>query len=143
MRSAWDRTPLPPPTLVGVAAGTLAQRALSLRLPGWVRPVGWAVLGGGVGLMGAATRERGPGSLEDPTDLTTRGTHSWSRNPMYLGAIVAQIGLAGVARNTWILAATPLSAALLHRSVLGEEQWLHERFGADYASYRAAVPRWF
>ena len=143
MRSTWDRTPVPPPTLLGVAAAVLAQHARPVRLPGWTRPVGWAVLCGGVTLMSAAVRERGPGSLEDPGALTTQGTHAWSRNPMYLGAIIAQAGLAGTARNGWILAATPLSAALLRRSVLREEEWLHQRFGDRYDPYRAAVPRWF
>lgn len=142
VRSAWDRTPLPPPAIVGVVAGTLVQLAWPVRLPGWTRPLGWAMLCGGVGLMGAAARERGPGSLEDPADLTMRGTHARSRNPMYLGATVAQAGLAGVGRNAWILAATPLSAALLHRTAVREEQWLHMRFGARYDDYRAAVPRW-
>jgi protein-S-isoprenylcysteine O-methyltransferase Ste14 len=143
VRSMWDRTPLPPPTLVGVVVGALAQRTRPVRLPGWTRPVGWVLFCGGVGLMGAAARERGAGSLGDPHDLTTRGTHAWSRNPMYLGAVVAQAGLAGVGRNAWILAATPLSAVLLHRSVLHEERWLHARFGPQYDSYRTAVPRWF
>ena len=49
---------------------------------------------------------------------------------------------AGVGRNAWILAATPLSAALLHRSVLREERWLAARFGPHDDSYRSAAPRW-
>jgi protein-S-isoprenylcysteine O-methyltransferase Ste14 len=41
-----------------------------------------------------------------------------------------------------MLATCPVSAALLHRWVLREERWLHERFGDGYDAYRARVPRY-
>ena len=36
----------------------------------------------------------------------------------------------------------PVGAALLHRWVLREERWPHERFGSGYDAYRAQVPRY-
>ena len=52
-----------------------------------------------------------------------------SRNPIYLGFTAVHLGLAGATRNGWMLATCPVSAALVHRWVLREERWLHERFG--------------
>src|SRR5690606_8349025 len=43
-----------------------------------------------------------------------------------------ELGLAGETGNAWLLAACPVSAALLHRWVLREERWLRAAFGDDY-----------
>lgn len=61
---------------------------------------------------------------------------------MHVGFTAAQLGLGGVARNGWMLAVCPFSAALLHRWVLREERWLHDRFGTAYDDYRARVSRY-
>src|SRR5688500_3414520 len=142
VQEAVDRIPLPAETLVPVAATALLQRRRPWVLPAGTRPVGAVGVVGGLALVVAAWRERGPGSLEEPAALVTTGLHGISRNPMYVGCTVAQLGLAGVARNGWMLAATPVSAVLLHRWVLREERWLGERFGTEYDTYRARVPRY-
>ncbi|WP_265522929.1 methyltransferase family protein [Oerskovia flava] len=143
LRSAWERTPLPSETIVGIAAAALAQYSWPLRLPSWTRPAGVAVGCGGFALLSAAVWERGPGSPEDPGALVTRGLHGRSRNPMYLGFSMIHVGLAGATRNAWMLASCPVSAALLHRAVLREERSLRERFGVGYDAYRADVPRYW
>jgi protein-S-isoprenylcysteine O-methyltransferase Ste14 len=98
---------------------------------------------GGLALVIAAVRERGPGSLEEPGTLLTRGLHGRSRNPMYLGFSMVQLGLAGATRNVWILASYPVSAGVLHQSILREERWLRAKFGDEYDTYRAGVPRYW
>lgn len=143
LRSAWERTPLPPQTLAGIAAAVLAQYLRPLRLPAWTRKTGWAVACGGLALATAAARERGPGSLEQPQSLVTRGVHAHSRNPMYFGLTILHVGLAGATRNAWMLASAPVSAALLHQDILREERWLQNRFGAEYDTYSADVPRYW
>jgi protein-S-isoprenylcysteine O-methyltransferase Ste14 len=143
LRAAWDHTPLPLETIAGIAAAVLTQRSQPLRLPAWTQPTGWTVVCGGLALVIAAVRERGPGSLDEPGTLVTRGLHGQSRNPMYLGFSMVQVGLAGATRNLWMLAACPVSAALLHQSILREERWLRERFGDEYDAYRAGVPRYW
>ena len=143
LRVLSDRVPLPLETVGGIAAAVLAQRARPLRLPAWTRPTGWVVVCGGLALVIAAVRERGAGPLEEPEALVTRGLHGRSRNPMYVGVSMAQVGVAGVTRNAWVLASLPVSAALLHRVVLREERWLAERFGNAYDAYRADVPRYW
>jgi protein-S-isoprenylcysteine O-methyltransferase Ste14 len=143
LRAAWDQTPLPPQTVAGITVSLLAQHVRPFGLPAWTRPAGWAVVCGGFVLVTVAARERGPGSLTEPSTLVTEGVHARSRNPMYLGVSMVHVGLAGVTRNVWMLASSAVSAALLHRSILCEERWLKERFGSAYAAYTAEVPRWW
>ena len=142
VQEAVDSIPLPAETLVGVAAGALLQRARPWVLPAGTRPVGAACAVGGLALVVAAWRERGPGSLEEPAALVTTGVHGVSRNPMYVGFTVTHLGLAGATHNGWMLATCPVSAVLLHRWVLREERWLGERFGTAYDDYRARVRRY-
>ena len=143
LQDAADHIPLPAETLAGVVAAMLVQQVRPRRLPAWTRPAGFVLAGGGLAVVVAAWRERGPGSLEQPEALVTKGLHGLSRNPIYLGFTAAHLGLAGATRNGWMLATCPVSAALVHRWVLREEHWLCERFGDDeYGAYRARVPRY-
>ena len=142
LQAAADHIPLPAETLAGVMAAMLAQQVRPLRLPAWSRPAGLVLAGGGLAVVVAAWRERGPGSLEAPEALVTTGLHGVSRNPIYLGCTAVHLGLAGATRNGWMLATCPVSAALVHRWVLREEGWLHERFGHEYAAYRGRVRRY-
>ena len=142
LAAAADHIPLPYETVAGVVAAVLAQQMRPLRLPAWTHPVGVVLAGGGLAVVLAAWRERGPGSLEDPEVLVTGGVHGLSRNPIYLGFTAAHLGLAGATRNGWMLTTCPVSAALVHRWVLREEHWLHDMFGDEYDTYRARVPRY-
>ena len=141
-QAAADHIPLPPEILTGVVAAMLAQQVRPLRFPAWSRPAGLVLAGGGLAVVVAAWRERGPSSLEEPEALVTTGLHGMSRNPIYLGCTAVHLGLAGATRNGWMLATCPVSAALVHRWVLREERWLRERFGDEYDAYRVRVPRY-
>jgi protein-S-isoprenylcysteine O-methyltransferase Ste14 len=142
LQAVADRIPLPAETLAGVVAGVLVQRVRPVRLPARARPAGLVLAGGGLVVVVAAWRERGPGSLEEPEALVTTGLHGVTRNPLYLGFTAVHLGLAGATRNAWMVATCPVSAALVHRWVLREERWLRERFGDGYDAYRARVPRY-
>lgn len=141
-KAAVDRIPLPAETLAGVVVAMAVQRVRPHRLPAEVAPAGWMLACGGVAVVVAAWRERGPGSLEEPAALISTGVHGASRNPIYLGCTAVHLGLAGATRNAWMLATCPVSAALVHRWVLHEERWLHARFGDEYEAYLARVPRY-
>ena len=95
LRDVVDRVPLPGETITGVLAALLAQRVLPLALPARVRPVGAACATGGLALVLAAWRERGPVALEHPSALVTTGVHGASRNPMYVGFDVLHLGASG------------------------------------------------
>lgn len=88
----------------------------------------------------------GRGSLAPwapPQRLVTVGLYRFSRNPMYVAVLVILAGWAMLfgAGRLWGYAAT-VAVAFQLRVVHGEEPWLARRYGADWAAYRARVPRW-
>ena len=80
---------------------------------------------------------------EPTTELVTTGPFAWSRNPNYLGAILAGLGGALALDAPWVIAATLLSAVILEVWMIRpEERYLAEVFGEGYAAYRARTRRW-
>ncbi len=78
-----------------------------------------------------------------PRRLVTVGLYRFSRNPMYVGVLLALIGWAllfGSAALGWYAAAMALAFHL--RVVLAEEPWLARTHGAEWQAYQKAVPRW-
>ena len=77
------------------------------------------------------------------TQLVTSGAHRLSRNPMYVGLILAYVGEAGILRQVWPMLLLPLIVAYLNWVVIPvEERKLMEVFGEEYKQYRARVRRW-
>lgn len=75
--------------------------------------------------------------------LVTWGPYRISRNPMYVGLIVAYLGEAGILKQLWPVIVLPLTIAYVHSMVIPvEEAKLTEVFGKDYESYRGRVRRW-
>ncbi len=78
------------------------------------------------------------------TSIVRAGPFRFSRNPMYLGMILLQIGLGLTFSLDWALLLTPLLALALHFGVvLREEAYLSRKFGAPYVEYMQQVRRWF
>ena len=110
------------------------------------RPVGWAILAAGLGLVAwamSALRSEGGGlpvSALPPPRLATHGPYRISRHPIYLGFDVAIIG-AGLALGSpalaWIIAPAFLPAWMLY--ALAEERGLERRFRDAWRSYRRRV----
>ncbi len=132
--AAWllDRL-LPLPTLLGPPVGSLLGGPLLL-------------LGVGIGAS-ALVRFRIVGTTFDPTGpanaLATGGIYQWTRNPMYLGALMAFTGLGLALQWTWLLVlSVPLAVALQRLAIRPEEAYLERRFGAAYLDYKARVRRW-
>jgi len=77
------------------------------------------------------------------TSLVDRGVFALSRNPMYVGFVIALLGAAMMFDALLALAGPALLAAWLHRfQVLPEERILRDRFGARFEAYCRRVPRW-
>jgi protein-S-isoprenylcysteine O-methyltransferase Ste14 len=75
--------------------------------------------------------------------LVERGPFRFSRNPIYLGFVLAAAGLALRSGDLWPWLATAASFLLLDRYVVArEERYLRARFGAAYEGYAARVRRW-
>ncbi|MHA3980304.1 methyltransferase family protein [Halovulum sp. GXIMD14794] len=75
--------------------------------------------------------------------LVEGGPYRFTRNPMYLGIVVAELGLALALSLDWLVMLTPVIWALLHWGVvLREEAYLTRRFGQPYIDFLARTRRW-
>ena len=75
--------------------------------------------------------------------LVEEGPFRFTRNPMYLGMVLLQAGLAFTFSLDWALMLTPVVWAVLHFGVvLREETYLVGRFGAPYEQYLTQTRRW-
>ncbi|MEP6847763.1 MAG: isoprenylcysteine carboxylmethyltransferase family protein [Acidobacteriota bacterium] len=82
-----------------------------------------------------------PGEISK--EFVTHGFYRFTRNPMYVGLILAYIGDAGMWVQIWPLVTLPLVIAYLNWVVIPlEESRLVEHFGSDYEAYRLKVRRW-
>jgi protein-S-isoprenylcysteine O-methyltransferase Ste14 len=125
---------------------------------GWGLPSGVAVLPGligaaliGIGLLLFVQTVRlfageGGGTLApwDPTSrLVVLGPYRHVRNPMISGVLFVLLGEAALLGSAAILAwAAIFFTANALWMPLVEEPGLSRRFGEDYESYKANVPRW-
>jgi protein-S-isoprenylcysteine O-methyltransferase Ste14 len=75
--------------------------------------------------------------------VLTSGPFALSRNPLYLGLILLDAGLALLWTSLWALLLVPAGiAALRWGAIVPEERYLATKFGADYEAYRQRVRRW-
>lgn len=79
---------------------------------------------------------------KNKSTLVTTGLFSISRNPVFLGIMVANVGLFLVLPNAFTLLITALSSISMNTQIRLEETFLEEEFGEDYQRYKAKVRRW-
>jgi protein-S-isoprenylcysteine O-methyltransferase Ste14 len=136
--------PLPEPYLLAVAGVVWLDHTRPWPLPGarWVHHLaGWPPVVAGVRLIWRSWAEASEVELDRPAHLVTSGPYAASRNPMYLGWALLQLG-AGVVRGSgWTIVAVP-AALLVHREVRREERALDDAFGAEFRRYCATAPRY-
>jgi protein-S-isoprenylcysteine O-methyltransferase Ste14 len=77
------------------------------------------------------------------TAIATEWPFSVSRNPIYAGILLLNIGIACFVNALSILLLTPVLALLLQKAVIEpEEAYLEQKFGPAYLRYKAIVRRW-
>jgi protein-S-isoprenylcysteine O-methyltransferase Ste14 len=77
------------------------------------------------------------------TMIVTKGPFRFTRNPIYLGFLLGQVGLAIGFDNLWMLATlVPLYLVLRYGVIAREEAYLEHKFPLDYVSYKSRVRRW-
>ena len=77
------------------------------------------------------------------TAVLQSGPFRVSRNPLYVGLVALDAGLALLAGSFWALVFVPVGiVALLWGAIWPEERYLAGKFGDDYAAYQARVRRW-
>ena len=76
-------------------------------------------------------------------ELVLAGPYRYTRNPMYVGMTLFQIGLGLALDNAWIVLLSPAALLAVHLiAVRPEERYLTAKFGADYTAYLAQVRRY-
>jgi protein-S-isoprenylcysteine O-methyltransferase Ste14 len=150
---SWHRGSVkrPPPPLLALVAGVAQHLWASAKPPSAPRRVlATATAAASVGLAGAAAGQfRAHHTTVEPFDpskatvLVVTGPNAVTRNPMYVG--MAGLLVANAIRLRDWRALVPLAAFVGYIDriqIAAEERALAEKFGADYAAYRADVPRW-
>ena len=75
--------------------------------------------------------------------LILNGPYRFTRNPMYFGITLFELGLGLAVNNLWIsLFAVPALVTVHFVAVLPEERYLSEKFGERYKIYLAQVRRY-
>lgn len=77
-----------------------------------------------------------------PQQLKTSGLYSYSRNPMYVGVAVAQLGFFLALPSLFTLICLIVGFYTLRSQIRVEEGHLTTRFSAHYLAYKQNVPRW-
>lgn len=145
---------VPPLALVVVAAALMALLAWLFPRPALVFPAPYALGGALVGL-GAAIAVAGvlafrrahttvnPMTPGASSSVVSTGIYRLTRNPMYLGFLLALAGWGAMLGN--LLGLLPLAAFVAWMTrfqIAPEERALREKFGADFEDYMHRVRRW-
>jgi protein-S-isoprenylcysteine O-methyltransferase Ste14 len=81
--------------------------------------------------------------FNESTALIRHGLYRWSRNPMYVGAVLLLTGVAILLGSLApVLVVVAFFALLQVGFVRLEERLLEETFGDAYRAYRRSVRRW-
>ena len=77
------------------------------------------------------------------TTIVANGPYRFTRNPIYIGMFLGQIGLAIGLDNLWVLATlVPFYLVIRYGVIAREETYLERKFGAVYLGYKSRVRRW-
>ena len=77
-----------------------------------------------------------------PEVLLTSGVYRWSRNPVYLGVLLSQLGFFFALPSLFSLLCLVVGVTVIIKQVDAEEQHLAQRFPLAYAHYKGQVRRW-
>lgn len=76
------------------------------------------------------------------TELVTNGLFSYSRNPVFLGVMIANFGLLLIIPNAFTLLILSLSMVSINTQIRLEETFLKDTHGKVYEQYKNEVRRW-
>ena len=75
--------------------------------------------------------------------IVSTGPFAYSRNPIYVGALIGLAGFALAANSLWFLVALVVMFLVLQFGVIArEEAYLTRKFGQTYLDYKAKVRPW-
>jgi len=144
-------SPVMTTTVLAVAMWFIAQNSAGSELPSVLR---WAVLlllvavGSAVGLAGvwsfrSAQTTVNPYRPHATSTLVTSGVYRFTRNPMYLGLMLALAGWGIYLANVWSLLLGFAFVPFMNRfQIEPEERALEHTYGEEFRSYCRKVRRW-
>ena len=150
-RGARVRFPPPLVFLCGILSGLVVGQFAPAAVPlGRAIRIGAGllVLVAGVGFIVAARRHfvrtgQSPIPWKPTPALIFQGPYRFTRNPMYVGATLVQIGFGLAVNNPWISGFALPALLVVHLiAVLPEERYLSEKFGQSYKDYLGKVRRY-
>jgi protein-S-isoprenylcysteine O-methyltransferase Ste14 len=101
--------------------------------------VGEAFRVAGVAAAGTTTRRRS----RDVQRLVTYGIFAWMRNPLYVGNLLAWLGVAVASGVLWFVPVAAVVFAVEYSLIVRfEEGVLESTFGDEYLDYKRRTPRW-
>lgn len=142
-----------PPPLIFVGFLLVGLWADSAWVSGHLAGLWVMIAGGGIALAGLALILAGgsgltfAGSKVEPwkptTAVVTSGPYAYTRNPIYLGMAIMQVGLATCGGSLGGILSVALSIWVVQAYVIAkEETYLEAKFGELYTDYTAKVRRW-
>ena len=145
----WVTIPPPLWALSLILAAWGLSRALALPVVfqstviGWIFfAIGFAVSASGRRAFAKADTEVMPASRRN-SHLVVAGPFSMTRNPMYVGILIALFGLAVVLGTfAGFIAAIVFFIFVDRVSIPYEEKKMEAQFGEDYVAYQKRVRRW-
>ena len=79
---------------------------------------------------------------KNKTELVTNGLFAYSRNPIFLGVMIANVGLMLIIPNAFTLLIVSLSTVSINTQIRLEEAFLKSSHGEKYQDYLNQVRRW-
>ena len=94
-------------------------------------------------LRGMLKASTSPNPHRPTTALVRDTSYRITRNPMYLGMLISYAGLSIFFQNPWSILFLPILVWLFTTWVIiPEENYLEQKFGAEYLDFKARVRRW-
>ena len=145
---------IPPPVVMLVFAGFMwllstSESSMALAVP-WHKTVAVTMWCLGVGIALAGVFEFGrvkttvnPLNPAAASAMVTSGIYRYSRNPMYVGLLLALLGWAVWLSHLLAFALLPFFVLYINRfQIEPEERALSVKFGEQFRNYRSSVRRW-
>ena len=113
----------------------------------YLKYIGWGLLGLSLILVWVAQSQMANSwrigiDEKNKTELVTNGLFSFSRNPIFLGVMIANVGLLLIIPNAFTLLIVSLSTVSINTQIRLEEAFLEKSHKTAYINYCKKVRRW-